>query len=157
MKAEGLQDERVVLLEAWLAFESQLPNNAAHAKEVQQKMPRRVKKKRLVQAEDGVRAQPRAHAASHRRPLLTAAPCAQSQAGWEEYYDYIFPDDQQAQSSLKILQMAHLWKKRKAAESGVADAEEGEEPAAKRMATGGAAADAAAAAADEAEINLEDM
>jgi crooked neck len=34
------------------------------------------------------------------------------EAGWEEYYDYLFPEDQQAQKkSLKILELAHKWKK----------------------------------------------
>lgn len=34
-------------------------------------------------------------------------------AGWEEYYDYVFPDDtndQQQTKGLKILEMAHKWK-----------------------------------------------
>lgn len=34
-------------------------------------------------------------------------------SGWEEYYDYIFPDDEkdQQKKSLKILELAHKWKK----------------------------------------------
>ena len=37
---------------------------------------------------------------------------ANEEAGWEEYYDYVFPDDQEGQKkSLKILEMAHKWKK----------------------------------------------
>jgi len=35
----------------------------------------------------------------------------QNDAGWEEYYDYIFPDDQSAQPNLKLLAMAKMWKK----------------------------------------------
>ena len=35
----------------------------------------------------------------------------QSDAGWEEYYDYIFPDDEANMPNLKLLQMARLWKK----------------------------------------------
>ena len=32
--------------------------------------------------------------------------------GWEEYYDYLFPDDQDMKGkSLKILEIAHKWKK----------------------------------------------
>jgi crooked neck len=30
----------------------------------------------------------------------------------EEYTDYLFPDDEKAQTNLKLLQAAHLWKKR---------------------------------------------
>ena len=33
--------------------------------------------------------------------------------GWEEYYDYIFPDDETKQGNLKILEMAHKWKQQK--------------------------------------------
>ena len=33
-------------------------------------------------------------------------------AGWEEYFDYIFPDDAKPQA-LKILEMAQKWKKQK--------------------------------------------
>lgn len=35
----------------------------------------------------------------------------QSDAGWEEYYDYIFPEDTANQPNLKLLAMAKLWKK----------------------------------------------
>lgn len=34
----------------------------------------------------------------------------QSDAGWEEYYDYIFPDEEAAQPNLKLLAMAKKWK-----------------------------------------------
>uniref|UniRef100_A0A8C5J823 Crooked neck pre-mRNA splicing factor 1 n=1 Tax=Junco hyemalis TaxID=40217 RepID=A0A8C5J823_JUNHY len=34
-----------------------------------------------------------------------------SDAGWEEYYDYIFPEDTANQPNLKLLAMAKLWKK----------------------------------------------
>jgi hypothetical protein len=37
--------------------------------------------------------------------------CYQADAGWEEYYDYIFPDDESAQPNLKLLAMAKMWKK----------------------------------------------
>ena len=40
-------------------------------------------------------------------------------AGWEEFYDYVFPDDErngQGKSikNLKLLEMAHKWKKTEA-------------------------------------------
>jgi len=35
----------------------------------------------------------------------------QSDAGWEEYYDYIFPEDAANQPNLKLLAMAKMWKK----------------------------------------------
>lgn len=38
-------------------------------------------------------------------------PSHQSDAGWEEYYDYIFPEDAANQPNLKLLAMAKMWKK----------------------------------------------
>jgi crooked neck len=52
-------------------------------------MPRRVKRKRAIFADDG-------------------AP-----AGQEEYYDYIFPEEQGAAPNLKILEAAYKWKRQK--------------------------------------------
>ena len=41
--------------------------------------------------------------------------------GWEEYYDYVFPDDQisgkgKSARNLKLLEMARKWKKKEEAE-----------------------------------------
>lgn len=40
--------------------------------------------------------------------------------GWEEYYDYVFPDDERSGmgksvKNLRLLEMAHKWKKSAAA------------------------------------------
>lgn len=35
---------------------------------------------------------------------------------WEEYYDYIYPDESASAPSLKILEMAHKWKRQRAHE-----------------------------------------
>ena len=59
--------------------------------QVHQLLPRRVKKRRKVQTEDG------------------------SDQGWEEYFDYIFPEDEAAKPNLKLLAMAKMWKKQKEA------------------------------------------
>lgn len=45
----------------------------------------------------------------------------QTDAGWEEYYDYIFPDDESAQPNLKLLAMAKMWKKQTEETSGNVD------------------------------------
>lgn len=42
-------------------------------------------------------------------PFLPSAPSG----SWEEYYDYIFPEEEAKAPSLKILEMAQQWKKRK--------------------------------------------
>lgn len=54
-------------------------------------MPTRLKKKRPLESDSG------------------------EAMGWEEYYDYIFPEEQAKAPSLKILEMAHKWKKQKTA------------------------------------------
>ena len=36
--------------------------------------------------------------------------------GWEEYFDYIFPEDENARPNLKLLAMAKMWKKQKVVE-----------------------------------------
>ncbi len=40
-------------------------------------------------------------------------PDGDAEIGWEEYYDYVFPEDsadQQQAKGLKILEQAHKWK-----------------------------------------------
>ncbi len=79
---KDLKAERVVILNAWLAFEKTHGTDDEAAK-IQNTMPRRTKKKRRL--EDGT---------------------------WEEYVDYVFPaDDKQAKSQMNLLAMAQAWKK----------------------------------------------
>ncbi|CAH1790968.1 unnamed protein product [Owenia fusiformis] len=79
------KEERLMLLEAWKEFEYEHGDEGSQ-EQVDKQMPKKVKKRRKVQTEDGV------------------------DAGWEEYYDYIFPDEESAQPSLKLLAMAKQWK-----------------------------------------------
>lgn len=55
-----------MLLENWLAMEKEI-GEKVFIEKVQKMLPKRVKKRRLIKAEDG------------------------SDAGWEEYWHYIFP------------------------------------------------------------------
>ncbi|NXD71814.1 CRNL1 protein, partial [Eolophus roseicapillus] len=80
------KEERVMLLESWRSFEEEFGSDATKER-VDKLMPEKIKKRRKLQAEDG------------------------SDAGWEEYYDYIFPEDTANQPNLKLLAMAKLWKK----------------------------------------------
>ena len=82
-------EERAMLLEAWKDFEKGHGDEKS-LESVHKRMPRRVKKKRKVYREDG------------------------TDAGWEEYWDYIFPDDEAAAPNLKLLQMARMWKQKQA-------------------------------------------
>ena len=83
-----------MVMEAWRDFEQERGDTETIA-EVQKIMPKRVKKRRKVYQEDG------------------------SDAGWEEYWDYVFPDDVSAAPHLKLLQMARMWKQNK--EMGVSE------------------------------------
>uniref|UniRef100_A0AAV2K7H8 Crooked neck-like protein 1 n=1 Tax=Knipowitschia caucasica TaxID=637954 RepID=A0AAV2K7H8_KNICA len=80
------KEERLMLLEAWRDFEEQF-GSEQNQERVHKLLPEKVKKRRKVTAEDG------------------------SEAGWEEYYDYIFPEDSANQPNLKLLAMAKMWKK----------------------------------------------
>jgi len=80
-----------MLLEAWRDFELKYGDERSR-QDVARKLPRRVKKKRQLKAEDG------------------------SVAGYEEYTDYIFPDEEDKQQNLKIIEMARKWKKQKVAQ-----------------------------------------
>merc|ERR1712098_665968 len=82
------KEERLMLLEAWSDFESEEGDEKSQA-QVGDLMPRRVKKRRKIETEDG------------------------SDQGWEEYFDYIFPEDEAAKPNLKLLAMAKMWKKQK--------------------------------------------
>ncbi|XP_068639478.1 uncharacterized protein [Aristolochia californica] len=83
-----LKEERAMLLEEWLNVESGF-GSMGDISLVQRKMPRKVKRRRAVAAEDDTR------------------------AGYEEYFDYIFPEEASGAPTLKILEAAYKWKKQK--------------------------------------------
>ncbi|GFO15887.1 pre-mRNA-splicing factor clf1 [Plakobranchus ocellatus] len=88
LKASQDKEERLVLLEAWQALE-EAAGDEKSAQEVEKQMPQKVKKRRKIQTEDGM------------------------DAGWEEYFDYIFPDEESAKPNLKLLALAKMWKEGK--------------------------------------------
>jgi len=96
------KEERLMLLEAWRDFEREDGSEKSQA-QVGELMPRRVKKRRKIEAEDG------------------------SDQGWEEYFDYIFPEDEAAKPNLKLLAMAKMWKKKKDVEPEEEEGESGGE------------------------------
>ncbi|XP_057304326.1 crooked neck-like protein 1 [Hydractinia symbiolongicarpus] len=100
LKGEDSKEERMLLLEAWKKFEYKHGDTASQMA-VDKMMPRKVKKRRKVQTED------------------------MSDAGWEEYFDYIFPDDEDNQPNFKLLQMAKMWKQT-TADSSDSDSDESE-------------------------------
>eukprot|EP00250_Pteridium_aquilinum_P016604 c23190_g1_i1 orf=955-3054(-) len=86
--APDQKEERAMLLEDWRDMEKSF-GDLGDVSLVQKKMPRRVKRKRALFNEDG------------------------SSAGFEEYTDYIFPEETGMQPNLKILEAAYKWKKQK--------------------------------------------
>lgn len=84
--------ERLLVLEQWLAFEK-AENDEANLNFVKSQMPRRVKKRRQLTTDTG------------------------ADAGWEEYWDYIFPEDEVAKPNMNLLKMAKEWKKKNDSDS----------------------------------------
>jgi crooked neck len=87
--------EAALLLEEWLRFERACRGEAegeqaAHVAAVERKLPKTVKKKRKLEAPDGL------------------------DMGMEEYLDYVFPDEDQAAPLAKLLAAAERWKKAQA-------------------------------------------
>ncbi|GAO18172.1 uncharacterized protein UV8b_01247 [Ustilaginoidea virens] len=81
MRDKQLKDERASLLNAWLSFEKE-HGSAEDVDKVQKQMPRRTKKRRRLDDDT-----------------------------FEEYFDYVFPaDDQQARNMTNLMAMAQQWK-----------------------------------------------
>jgi crooked neck len=106
-----------VLLDAWRDTERTYGDSAS-LRAVEGRMPRRLKKRRMLTGDAG------------------------EEVGWEEYYDYRFPDDEQAPANLKILEMAQKWKLAAAAAAAGAGSSD----------AAGSSSAAAAASADESSV-----
>lgn len=81
------KESRVLLLEMWRDFEKEYGTKDT-LENVIAKMPRRVKKRQKIISESGI------------------------EEGWEEVFDYIFPEDEMAMPNLKVLAAAKNWKKK---------------------------------------------
>ena len=100
LKDQNLKEERVLLLDAWRALE-QDKGDPENVEKVEKMLPRRIKRKRMRKDSGG------------------------NDLGWEEYFDYQFPDeDQSGSSNLKILEMAAKWKKSMASSSDDDDSDD---------------------------------
>uniref|UniRef100_A0A674ES99 Crooked neck-like protein 1 n=1 Tax=Salmo trutta TaxID=8032 RepID=A0A674ES99_SALTR len=96
------KEERLMLLESWKEFEQEFGSDTTRER-VKKLLPEKVKKRRKLTAEDG------------------------SDAGWEEYYDYIFPEDAANQPNLKLLAMAKMWKRQQQEDDEEEEEEDEEE------------------------------
>lgn len=92
----GDKESRVLLLEAWRDFERESGDHVSYEK-VMDKMPRRIKKRQKIISESG------------------------AEEGWEEVFDYIFPEDEMARPNLKLLAAAKMWKKLKETSGSVSE------------------------------------
>ncbi|GBG68471.1 hypothetical protein CBR_g3016 [Chara braunii] len=110
--AADQKEEIVMLLEAWREME-RATGDADAVSAVDRKMPKRVKRKRPLLMDDG------------------------THEGFEEYYDYIFPEEAGVAPNLKILEAAYRWKKQKAMAAAAAVNGGGAEVAAEAAAGGG--------------------
>lgn len=80
------KEARLMLLEAWQEFEAEHGDERTK-QQVESLMPKKVKKRRKITNDDG------------------------SDGGWEEYVDYIFPDDDSVKPHMRLLELAKKWKK----------------------------------------------
>lgn len=86
LKNSNEKEARLMLVESWKDFE--LKNGSEkHIEDVQALFPKQIIKRKKLQGEDG------------------------QDAGWEEYVDYLFPDDESQQPAIKLLELAKKWKK----------------------------------------------
>ncbi len=117
-----VREQRSLLLDAWRGFETNLVQEAREAgrdaeaeaaltqlRDLEAKLPQKVKKKRAIFA-GGVRGPvPSAASANGDEAAVSALGDA---LAFEEYWDYVFPDDaaQQGSGALKLLALAQKWK-----------------------------------------------
>lgn len=88
LRSAGDKEARVLLLEAWKDFETEIADEVKLEK-VLSKMPRRVKKRQNIISEGS------------------------TEEGWVEVYDYIFPEDEMVRPNMKLLAAAKQWQKQK--------------------------------------------
>ncbi|XP_034432957.1 crooked neck-like protein 1 [Hippoglossus hippoglossus] len=87
------KEQRLKLLNSWKDFEKEF-GSEGNMERVSKLLPEKVKRRRTLTAGGG------------------------SDAGWEEYYDYIFPEDTANQPNLKLLSMAKMWKRQQETTAG---------------------------------------
>jgi len=89
MENPDLKEERVVLLETWLDLERKYGDEES-VERIRRKLPKKIKKHKKITSFEGE---------------------VEEDAGWEEYIDYIFPEDLNQMKNMNILKKAHEWKK----------------------------------------------
>lgn len=72
-----------MLLEQWLQIDSK------NKKEIQAMMPKRVKRRKEIVKQNEAAAENQEEEAADKEGAVDP----EEEAGWEEYYDYVFPDE----------------------------------------------------------------
>jgi crooked neck len=98
-KNKGLKEERLLILENWIKLED-LTGDEDMQKELNGRKPEKIKKRRRVKTE--------AEMMNVDIPInnLSNENQHDEDEEWEEFYDYIFPDDQDTKKTLKIISHA---------------------------------------------------
>lgn len=94
-KQSGLKEERLLILENWINLE-ETNKQEEMLEELKKKQPAKVKRRRKINKKDESEA-------------IQDNDAMNNEEGWEEYFDYIFPDDEDQKKNLKILDYALKW------------------------------------------------
>ncbi len=114
-----------MVLEAWKDQEEKI-GDEEKIQAVRSKMPRRVKKQKRIRPTEGEPEAPEGEEEEGSNKYLDEM-MINFLIDWEEYYDYIFPDDDNQLRNIKILEKAKRWKEKMA--GGAAAAQSNENPA----------------------------
>ena len=95
-KQSGLKEERLLILENWISLEENA-NDEMMVTELRKKLPTKVKRRRKINKNNET------------ETVQDKNDNINTEEGWEEYFDYIFPDDEDQKKNLKILDHALKW------------------------------------------------
>ena len=120
-------EERAAIIKAWAEMEVEV-GDPERITNIKRMLPQQVKKRRPIFTED-------VSLLFHSAVSPLAIFCSSfafaklckinvkylfqgEEAGMEEYWDYVFPEDQSSQPNLKLLQRAKMWKMKRQKEGG---------------------------------------
>jgi len=92
-KEKGLKEERLMILENWIKLE-ELTEDETMVSILSEKKPEKVKKRRRIKRE------------GEDVTMTDMSYENLEEEGWEEYYDYIFPDDEDTKKTIKMFSRA---------------------------------------------------
>ena len=84
-----LKEERRMLLETWLSIEQAINPDSEMVDRVKARQPKQVKKRRKTKVID-------AQTGEEATQAVVGGSKTTQETGWEEYFDYVFPDDEKS-------------------------------------------------------------